>query len=138
MEEIVGPIADQFKPELVLVSAGQDPGMFDPLARMLVTSEGFRKMARFMLDIALRHCDGKFVACHEGGYSAAYVPFCSHAIIEEMSGIHTEVEDPFSQAFHEIPTNELFDIQKNYVDQVKKVQSKYWSLQRTISGQAVK
>ena len=128
MEEIVGPVADQFKPELVLISAGQDPSMFDPLARMLVTSEGFRKMARFMLDISLRHCDGKFVACHEGGYSAAYVPFCSHAIIEEMSGIDTEVEDPFSQALQEIPTNELFDIQKDYVDKVKEVQSKYWAL----------
>lgn len=129
LKEIVGPIADQFKPDLVLISAGQDAGLFDPLARMMVTAEGFRQMAQFMLDLAEKHCGGKFVACHEGGYSTAYVPFCSHAIVEAMSGVTTEVEDPFAQAMHTIPTDELFDIQKEYVDKVKEIQSKYWNFQ---------
>lgn len=128
LEEIVGPIADQFKPELILISAGQDPGMFDPLARMMVTAEGFRQMTRFMLDLADKHCGGKLVACHEGGYSAAYVPFCSLAIVEELSGIRTDVEDPFAKALTELPTDELFDIQKDYVNKVKEVQSAYWNL----------
>jgi acetoin utilization deacetylase AcuC-like enzyme len=129
MKEVVGEAADQFKPDLVLISAGQDPSLFDPLARMMVTAEGFRQMTRFMLEIADKHCGGKFVACHEGGYSSAYVPFCSHAIVEEMSGFRTEVEDPFAQAMHEIPTDELFDIQRQYVEKVKEVHSKYWTFQ---------
>jgi len=29
----------------------------------------------------------------QGGYSDLYVPFCGHAIIEEMSGVKTEVKD---------------------------------------------
>ncbi|WLR51737.1 class II histone deacetylase [Bacillus tianshenii] len=126
LEEIVGPVADQFQPELILISAGQDPSLFDPLARMMVTAEGFRRMTRFMLGLADKYTGGKLVACHEGGYSSAYVPFCSHAIVEEMSGVRTEVEDPFAQALHEIPTDELFDIQKDYVEKVKKVQSEFW------------
>ena len=32
---------------------------------------------------------------HEGGYSAAHVPFCALAVIETLSGIGTEVDDPF-------------------------------------------
>ncbi|QQK80431.1 class II histone deacetylase [Salicibibacter cibi] len=125
-EEIVGPIADQFQPQLILISAGQDPSLFDPLGRMMVTSDGFRQIARFMLNIAEKHCGGKFVACHEGGYSSAYVPFCSHAIVEEMSGVHTDVEDPFPGALPDLPVDELFSIQKQYVANAKKVQSKYW------------
>ncbi|RUL45663.1 class II histone deacetylase [Lysinibacillus antri] len=127
LQEVVGPIADQFKPELILISAGQDPGMFDPLARMMVNAEGFRQMTRFMLDLADKHCNGKLVACHEGGYSAAYVPFCSLAIVEEMSGIRTDVEDPFGEAFKDLPIEELYDIQKDYVAKVKEVQSAFWN-----------
>ncbi|WP_100403587.1 class II histone deacetylase [Bacillus sp. FJAT-42315] len=132
LKEIVAPISDRFRPELVLISAGQDPSMFDPLARMMVTADGFREMTRFMMDIAQRHCAGKLVACHEGGYSSAYVPFCSHAIVEEMSGVRTEVEDPFAPAMDELPVNELFDIQKEYVQKVKDIQSEHWSLENLV------
>lgn len=31
---------------------------------------------------------------HEGGYAEAYVPFCGLAVIEEMAGVRTAVEDP--------------------------------------------
>jgi acetoin utilization deacetylase AcuC-like enzyme len=127
-ETVVKPIVDQFQPELILLSAGQDPNMFDPLARMMVTAEGFRAFTSFMLKLADKHCEGRLIACHEGGYSAPYVPFCSLAIVEEMSGIRTEVEDPFIAAMYKIPTNELYDIQKQYVDQVKEIQSKYWNM----------
>ena len=126
LKEIVGPVADQFKPEFVIISAGQDASMFDPLARMMVTSEGYRQMTRFVLEIADRHCGGKLVACHEGGYSAAYVPFCSLAIVEEMCGRRSGVEDPFAPALSDAPTDELYDIQKEYVEKVKKIHSAYW------------
>ncbi|MFF5400627.1 class II histone deacetylase [Peribacillus butanolivorans] len=132
LKEIVAPITNQFKPNLILISAGQDPGLFDPLGRMMVTAEGFRQMARFMLNIAEKHCDGKFIACHEGGYSSAYVPFCSHAIVEEMSGVSTEVEDPFAHSMQELPTDELFYIQKEYVEKVKEIQSKFWTLKSLV------
>ena len=32
---------------------------------------------------------------HEGGYSASYVPYCGLAVLEQLSGIRTGVEDPF-------------------------------------------
>lgn len=128
MEEIVGPITDQFKPELILISAGQDAGVFDPLARMMVTTEGYKEMIKFMLNLADKHCDGKIVACHEGGYSTAYVPFCSHAIVEQLSGIDKGIEDPFYGAIEGLPTNELYTIQKEYVDKAKAIHSKYWDI----------
>lgn len=81
-----------------------------------------------MLGLADELCDGKVVACHEGGYSTAYVPFCSHAIVEEMSGIDKSIEDPFYGAIAGLPTNELYTIQKEYVDKAKALYAKYWDL----------
>lgn len=40
-------------------------------------------------------CEGKVAKTHEGGYSPAHVPFFGLDVIEELSGINTEVEDLF-------------------------------------------
>lgn len=128
MEQIVGPVADQFKPELILIAAGQDAAPFDPLAQMMVTTEGYKKMTQFMLGVADRHCDGKMVVCHEGGYSTAYVPFCSHTIVVQLSGIDKGIEDPFKAGIENLPTNELYDIQKEFIENAKTAYAKYWNL----------
>ena len=38
-------------------------------------------------------CGGKLVMVHEGGYSESYVPYCGLAVLEEMSGVRTSIED---------------------------------------------
>ena len=51
-------------------------------------------------------CDGRIVACHEGGYSTAYVPYCGLAIIEVLAGVTSEVADPWltdARRVREIP-----------------------------------
>ncbi|MFP7226150.1 class II histone deacetylase, partial [Priestia filamentosa] len=77
IEKIISPIAEQFKPEIILVAAGQDASVFDPLAQMMVTADGFKKMAVAIKELAQQICGGRLVLCHEGGYSAAYVPICT-------------------------------------------------------------
>jgi len=124
-EEVVSPIVDQFKPELILVSAGQDPSFFDPLARMMVTSEGFYQFAEAIKKLADKHCEGRFILSHEGGYSAEYVPFCSLAIVESMSEIQTEVQDPFMEAFG-VPVNTLFSHEEQAIKKVINQQSQFW------------
>jgi hypothetical protein len=42
---------------------------------------------------AARHCGGKLLFLHEGGYSAFYVPFCGLAVMEELSGVKTAIVD---------------------------------------------
>lgn len=40
-------------------------------------------------------CDGRLLACHEGGYSQGYAPVCTWAVVEGLSGIRTPHEDPY-------------------------------------------
>jgi acetoin utilization deacetylase AcuC-like enzyme len=84
-ERIVVPALRAFGPELVLVSAGQDPAASDPLGRMSVTTEGFRAMTGAVEDAADDLCDGRLVAVQEGGYSADHLPYCVLAIVERLA-----------------------------------------------------
>lgn len=52
----------------LLVSAGFDAHLRDPLASMRVSEEGFGCLARVLLRIAAEHAGGRFAAVLEGGY----------------------------------------------------------------------
>lgn len=128
-ERVIRPIARQFAPELMLISAGQDPNMADPLGRMLVTMEGFRGMATVLKEIATQSCDGRLVALQEGGYSAAYVPFCTLAAIEGLVGERSAVIDPYEGSSELVRSKlEYRPAQSAAIDEVVAVQRAFWSL----------
>jgi acetoin utilization deacetylase AcuC-like enzyme len=67
-EEILEPIAVEYKPDLVFVSAGFDIYHEDPLGGMQVTPAGFANLAKIILEFAEETCRGKVVFVLEGGY----------------------------------------------------------------------
>lgn len=118
MEQIIAPALRQFKPEMIIVACGFDANAFDPLGRILLYSESYRKLTRAVMALADELCDGKVVYTHEGGYAESYVPFCGMAVMEELSGIRTEVEDPLLTYFVEQQPNERFnEFHKGVIDE---------------------
>jgi acetoin utilization deacetylase AcuC-like enzyme len=83
-EQVVLPIARQFKPDLVIVSAGQDASVLDPLGRMALTTESYRRMTRHMVSIADECAGGRIVTVQEGGYSETYAPYCTATIVQSL------------------------------------------------------
>jgi acetoin utilization deacetylase AcuC-like enzyme len=77
MEEVVEPAIAAFEPDLLLVSAGFDAAVGDPLGGMLVTDEGFRELARRAGALCARRA---FVL--EGGYDVATLPEHVQAVLE--------------------------------------------------------
>lgn len=65
---ILTPVALEYKPELVLVSAGFDPSNQDPLGSMEVSADGFGVLASLVKDIADACCGGRVLLSLEGGY----------------------------------------------------------------------
>ena len=61
--------ADRFRPEFVLVSAGFDAHVADPLAGLTVSTAAFAEATRVVLDVADRHAGGRLVSVLEGGYN---------------------------------------------------------------------
>jgi acetoin utilization deacetylase AcuC-like enzyme len=82
--KVLQPVALEFKPELVLLSAGFDTYFQDPLGAMRVTPEGFSAMTRILLNIADACCQGRLVAVLEGGYHVAGLTKSVKAVLEEM------------------------------------------------------
>jgi acetoin utilization deacetylase AcuC-like enzyme len=70
-EKMLSPIADVFRPDFVLISAGFDAHASDPLASMRLTDEGYAKLTRMAVDIAEKHCGGRLISMLEGGYDLA-------------------------------------------------------------------
>jgi acetoin utilization deacetylase AcuC-like enzyme len=68
-EQVLTPVATEFKPELILISAGFDNHHLDPLGSMKLTDEGFARMAGRLKSLAEEFCHGRLVATLEGGYS---------------------------------------------------------------------
>ena len=94
MDRIIVPALDAYKPELIVVACGFDASCTDPLSRMMATAETFRDMTARVMGVADRHCDGRVVMVHEGGYSEAHVPFCGHAVLEQLSASTRHAADP--------------------------------------------
>jgi acetoin utilization deacetylase AcuC-like enzyme len=75
-DEVVGafrdelvPAADAFRPQLVLVSAGYDSRVGDPLGAFRLTDDDFVELTRIVRGIADRHANGRLVSTLEGGYA---------------------------------------------------------------------
>ena len=77
--EIVEPVLDEFRPELVLVSAGYDAHERDPLASMRMTTQGYEAVVAQLRDVAAKH--GAMALVTEGGYDLTALAACLEASI---------------------------------------------------------
>jgi acetoin utilization deacetylase AcuC-like enzyme len=95
LEQVVAPIARSYRPDLLILAAGVDASIFDPMGRMLVSAAGFGAMAEWLCELANDTSEGRVVACMEGGYSHMYSPFCAAATLGGMTGQVPQLIDPF-------------------------------------------
>lgn len=64
----VFPMIEAYKPQLILISAGFDAHMADPLAQLNWSIDDFTWLTRELMALADRHCQGRIVSTLEGGY----------------------------------------------------------------------
>jgi acetoin utilization deacetylase AcuC-like enzyme len=68
MEVIILPRLREFRPDLVIISAGFDAHIRDPLANLNLTDADFGWATRKLMDIADLSASGRVVSVLEGGY----------------------------------------------------------------------
>ena len=83
---LLPPVFEVFRPELVLVSAGVDIHVDDPMGGMKVTPSGFAGLTKLLLDLAKAHCGGRIVFCLEGGYNASALADSVLAMVDALNG----------------------------------------------------
>jgi acetoin utilization deacetylase AcuC-like enzyme len=62
-------LAEKMKPQLMMISAGFDSHINDPVGSLELESEDFTTLTHIVLDVAKTHCDGRVVGLLEGGYN---------------------------------------------------------------------
>lgn len=67
-EERILPALDAFAPDFILVSAGFDAHLMDPLAQLRLLEADFAWVTEKLLQAAAKHSGGKLVSTLEGGY----------------------------------------------------------------------
>lgn len=121
-DRVVAPIVAAFAPDLVLVSAGQDPGAVDPLGRNVMTKAGFATLGARVAGLAQEHADGQLAVLQEGGYQLSHLAYATLGVFEGMLGVDTGVDDPFDWLDEDIDSTRraLGDVADHY--------GAYWDL----------
>jgi acetoin utilization deacetylase AcuC-like enzyme len=117
---IVIPVIDQFRPELILISAGYDAHERDPLARMRLSTAGYGVLTKALCDAAARHCQGRLAAMTEGGYDLTALKACLESTITVLD------EGPVPSPSQ--PSLAATSRARVTIAAVRSAQSKYWKL----------
>lgn len=82
--EKFGERMKEFKPELIMISAGFDAHESDPLGHFNLTDQDFYILSRKVKEIAEKHCQGRVISVLEGGYNLRALASASVAHVKGL------------------------------------------------------
>ncbi|GAA6010687.1 hypothetical protein JCM10207_005798 [Rhodosporidiobolus poonsookiae] len=112
-QRIVMPIAYEFAPDFVIVSAGYDAAKGDELGKMLVSPDGYAHMTHMLSALA----GGKLVLALEGGYNVNAVAESANACVQVIVGDELPIFNSLGPASLSA-TNTVYEVEQ--------VQSQFW------------
>lgn len=84
--QVLWPVADRMKPDVILLSAGFDAHWRDPLGEMLLSTADFSDLTMEVIEIAETYCDGRLVVVQEGGYHLQAMAQCASTVMVALTG----------------------------------------------------
>lgn len=115
-QHIVLPIAYEFNPELVLISAGFDAAIGDPLGKYKVSPEAYGYFTHWLSALA----SGQTIVCLEGGYNVNTISYCMTMCTKTLLG------DPLPH-LQSFGRNSINSSSIETLHNVISVQMKYWN-----------
>ena len=122
IDELFIPIINQFKPDIVLVSAGFDTHFSDPITQLNITIPGYGEIIKKVKEGVKKVCDGKIVILLEGGYDLKSL---SRGILTEIS-VLGELGIEFIDDTPKIEEG-IVEYNNKMIDKIKEVFSPYWN-----------
>jgi histone deacetylase 6 len=113
-QEVIMPIASEFDPDLVIISAGFDAADGDVLGGCHVTPACYGHMTHMLMRLA----KGKLVVCLEGGYNLRSIARSALAVTRVL------MQEPPDRLSEDVANPK--DSAVRVVEQVKRQHSKYW------------
>jgi acetoin utilization protein AcuC len=125
-EEIIMPLTEDFKPQLIIRNGGSDPHFSDQLTNLGLTVEGFRMIGEKVRNIANSVCDGKVVDLIASGYNKVILPYCWMALISGLAEFNISIEEPktLSRRFKD---DFSYEETQRIVQEIKNHLKDYWN-----------
>ncbi len=123
-KEIVQPLAEEFKPQIIIRNGGSDPHFNDGLTRLGLTVAGFRMIGQRVREMA-ELCDGKLIDLIASGYNREVLPYAWLALVSGLADFEVTVEEPepIPQVLQKDPS---FQETTSVVAEVKNNLKDYW------------
>lgn len=124
LKEVFVPLAEEFKPEIILANGGSDAHFADRLGDLGLTINGFFRISQTVVETAEKVCEGKMVLLVGSGYNPAVLPLCWYALTAGVVGLEKIfVVDPFA-----LPVEPSWCRQKvrKTIAELKRLLRKYW------------
>jgi len=110
-DEIFKPIVREFKPQMLLISAGFDAHWNDPLTSLGLSTKGYFTMSKKLVELAKEYCNGRIVFVLEGGYDPQNVAHGAAAVFDALISrpLKNEALDPspYADPDHEARIHEI-------------------------------
>jgi acetoin utilization deacetylase AcuC-like enzyme len=125
IKDIVIPIAHEYKPEFILMSAGFDTHYSDPVGNLSLSATAIQKIHQNTMQLARQLCHGRLVSILEGGYNLKTIGKLAASTVATMSNTSYTFTDkaPHRSARTESQAAKV-------VDEVKNVQKAFWKINR--------
>jgi acetoin utilization protein AcuC len=123
-EKIIFPVAEEFKPELIIRYGGSDPHFSDGLTHLGLTLDGFRMIGKKVKELANEVCNDKEVDLIASGYNPEILPLAWTALISGLLNLPIEIKET-DKELAPSPDSKLKEV-KEIVKELKKHLKKYW------------
>jgi len=126
LREIFPPLAEEFKPDMIIANGGSDAHFADHLGSLGLTAKGFFEISRTIAETANKVCNSKVALLMASGYNSTVLPYCWYALaagIADPESIKDSIED-----YYPAPRDPWQNQQhvETVLNQLKKILRGYW------------
>jgi acetoin utilization deacetylase AcuC-like enzyme len=116
------PVALEFQPQLILISAGFDTHSDDPIGGMKVTEQGYARLTELILGAAQTVCYGRVLAVLEGGYDLVALRRSVQAVLQTMKTGATDNTRSWIEK-----EDDSYSRVQEHITTVKNIQKPFWN-----------
>jgi len=125
LNEIFVPLAEEFKPHIIIANGGSDPHFADTLGNLALTVKGFFELAHIVRNTADRVCDGRLVLMPGSGYNPEILPPCWYALVAGAAGLsQINVREPYTPP---VESSHCRATVEKTIDELKRLLRKNWA-----------
>jgi acetoin utilization protein AcuC len=124
LDEIFMPLAEEFRPDIIIANGGSDPHFADMLGNLALTVNGFFRLSKTIRATADKVCGGRLVLMLGSGYNLTVLPSCWYALVAGMVGLEKiDIKEHYG------PPKEPADCRRkveNTIHELKRLLRRHW------------